>query len=276
MTAAELLTEETLAQRLAALRDEEHSEADAAAHAAAVSSYRYVRPLTDAADSLIEYLQNTDGRVMLGLTEVDMLTRGFGPGELVYLVGFSHSGKTQLALTMVCNNRDRRFVLFTADEPAELVLTKLCCMRTGSNAERLEERVKNGDNEAIARVRRIAREDFKNLIIVDQSMSAKQMSDAISEAEDYWSAPVDAALIDYLELFARAEGVDVEQGSQHLKAWAMSHTFPTICIHQGSRGNSGGGQVLGMNAGKYGGEQEAIVLLGVRRQRDNDDLDALE
>jgi hypothetical protein len=56
----------------------------------------------------------------------------------------------------------------------------------------------------------------------------------------------------------------------------MGHDFPTVCIHQGSRGHSGRGQELGMNAGKYGGEQEAIIQIGVRRQRDNEDLDDYE
>lgn len=238
--------------------------------------YRFVRPLIEAADSLIEYLQNTDGRYLLGLREVDLLTRGFGPGELVLVVGFSHSGKTQVALTSILNNPDKHLVIFTADEPAELVLTKLMCMKTRSNAERMEERVKANDAEAINRIRRYAREDFKNLIIVDQSMTRRDMSDAIKEAEDFWQAPIDCAFLDYLELFARAEGADVEEGSQQLKGWAMAHQFPTVVIHQGSRGHSGKGQALGMNAGKYGGEQEAIILIGVRRQRDNEALDDYE
>lgn len=210
---------------------------------------------------------------MLGLSEIDMLTRGFGPGELIYIAGYTHSGKTQVALTAVVNNRDRRFVLYTMDEPAELVLTKLACMITGSNAERMEERIKSGDETAKAKLRRLANEDFANLIIVDQSMTRSQMTDGIKEAEDYWQEPVDCAMIDYLELFGNAEGMNVEEASQQLKGWAMCQDFPVVAIHQGSRGNSGKGQVLGMNAMKYGGEQEAIMVIGVRRQRDNEDLD---
>lgn len=274
MSAVELSQEE-VERRLAEYRQARGAEADSAL-AAVARSYRYVKPLSDAADSLITYLQNVDGRFLLGLREIDLMTRGFGPGELVYLLGYTHSGKTQVALTGVLHNRDKRILLFTADEPAELVLTKLLCMTTRSNAERMEERVKAGDQTATDKIRRLAREDLKNLIVVDQWMSRGQMSDAVKEAEDWWGAPVDAVFMDYLELFARAEGLDVEAASQQLKGWAMAHAFPTICIHQGSRGHSGGGQELKMNSGKYGGEQEAIIQIGVRRQRDNEDLDDFE
>ncbi len=274
------LSEAELTARLALLQiqqanaDRYNTEAQAEV-AEAKAAYRFVRPLADAADSLIDYLRNTDGRIMFGLPEIDLLTRGFGPGELIYVTGYTASGKTQLFLTMVINNRDRKVVLFTMDEPVELVLTKLVCMRTGSNAERMEERVRAGDQEAINRVRRIAREDFRNLIVVDQSMSLDDMTVAIQEVQDYWGEPPAAIGIDYLELL-RSDDTAIDQKSQALKGWASCQTAPVICLHQGSRGNSAGGQRLTMRSMKYGGEQEAIVVIGVRRQRDDDDLDDYE
>lgn len=287
MTVVEL-SEDEISERLARLQGDSDGDGsleglshvsfpqDGPTSAIPTNRYRFVRPLSEAADSLIDFMQNSDGRLMLGLPEIDLLTRGFGPGELIYITGYTHSGKTQVALTAIVNNRDRRFVVFTMDEPVELVLTKLVCARTGSNAERLEERIKANDAEAIARVRRIAAEDFSNVIVIDQSMTLDKMSAAIKEAEDYWGAPVDCAMIDYLELMGNAEGVDVEEASQKLKGWVMSHDFPTICLHQGSRGNSAGGQRLTLRSMKYAGEQEAIMVLGVRRKRDDEDLDDYE
>lgn len=270
-----LMTDDEVLAALAIVQQENqarYAEQDAVRAVNAKARYKYVRPLTEAADNLIEYLQNTDGRILLGLPEVDLLTRGFGAGELVYIIGFSHAGKTQVFLTMVCNNRDRRIVLFTMDEPAELVLTKLVCMRTRSNAENLEARVKAGDQEAISRVRRIARDDFRNLIVVDQSMHLDDCTRAVAEATDYWGAPPDLVGMDYLELL-RTDDTEVDRKSQALKGWVVGQPFPVVCLHQGSRGNAGGGQKLTMRSGKYGGEQEAIMLLGVRRQRDLDDID---
>jgi hypothetical protein len=78
--------------------------------------------------------------------------------------------------------------------------------------------------------------------------------------------------IDYLELL-RCDDTEVEKKAQALKGWAIGQAFPTICIHQGSRGNSAGGQKLTMRSMKYGGEAEATFVIGVRRQRDDEDLD---
>lgn len=267
MTVTEL-TPEDIEKRLEAYKHEVQEGHHEAALAAVDKSRRFVRPLVEAADSLIAYLQNTEGRFMTGLREIDLMTRGVGAGELMYMTGYTHSGKTQVFLTAVVNNRDRPIVLVTMDETAEQVLTKLVCMMTGSNAERLEERVKNNDHAAIDRVRRIAREDLSNLVVVDGSMHLRDLSTVIMEAEDHWGTGVAALGIDYLDLL-KTDDSDVEGKSQSLKSWVVGQSFPTITIHQGSRGNSGGGKKLAMNAMKYGGEAEATFVLGVRRLRDD-------
>jgi replicative DNA helicase len=267
----ELLTDADIAARLAAFK---HGNVEAyhveAVQEAEAKRYRFVRPLVQAADSLIEYLQNVDGRFMFGLEQLDQMTRGIGAGELAYVTGYTHSGKTQVFLTAVVNNKDRPIVLVTMDETSEQVLTKLVCMLTGSNAERLEERVRDNDQAAIDRVRRIAREDLANLVVVDGGMHLRDISTVISEAEDHWGQPVAALGIDYLDLL-KTDDSDVEGKSQSLKAWVVAQSFPTICVHQGSRGNSGGGQKLAMNSMKYAGEAEATFVIGVRRLRDDPD-----
>lgn len=240
----------------------------------APTSYRFVRPLTQAADSLIQYIQNVDGRFMFGLPELDMKTRGIGRGELAYLTGYSTSGKTQLVLTGMVNNRDQRIVLVTMDETAEQVLTKLVCMLTGSNAERLEDRVKAGDQAAIDRVRKIAAVDFANLVVVDGGMRLEELSTVVQEAESHFDGPIDLLVLDYLDLL-KTEDSNTEQKSQSLKAWVTSQPFPVVCIHQGSRGNSGGGQKLSMNSMKYAGEAEATFVIGVRRLRDDPDMEGV-
>lgn len=246
-------------------------EADRQAAEHAKQQYKFVRPLTEAAHNLVGYLQNSEGRFMFGLPELDLMTRGLGQGELAYLIGFTHSGKTQVFLTACVNNRDRRIVLVTMDETAEQVLTKLVCMRTGSNAERMEERVKAGDQEAIGRINRIAREDFRNLLVVDGTTKLGDLSIIVDEAEQYWGAPIDALGLDYLELL-KTDDSDVEGKSQSLKSWVVGQHFPTICVHQGSRGNAGQGQKLSLNSMKYAGEAEATFVIGVRRLRDDPDL----
>lgn len=244
--------------------------------ATAAAQFRYVRPLHEHAEYLIEAVQNVEGRYMFGLPEIDNRTRGIGKGELCEIVGFTQSGKTQLFLTSVLHNRDRRVLLFTPDETAEQVLTKLVCMKTGSNAERLEQRIKDGDKDALRRLRQIARSHFDNLLIVDDVVRLDQMTYALEEAEQLWGARVDAVGLDYLNMLRVGATADVEAKAEAIKQWTKDIDRPVICIHQGSRSQAGAGQPITMNSGKYGGEQEANFIIGVRRKMFDESLSAWE
>jgi replicative DNA helicase len=238
--------------------------------------YRYVKPFSDAADGLIEYAQNPEGRFLLGLHDVDVMTRGFGRGELVYVTGRAHSGKTQVVLNGLNANPDKRIIFFTPDEVSELVLSKLVSIRHGVDAETLEQKIKDGDEYAINLVRKTATRDFPNLIVIDESLTLAQMHEAVKEAEDWWGGKTDCVVIDFLELIpGDAEG---EQGvvakSQALKRWGKEINAPVICLHQGKRSAGPRGQAQGMDGMRYGGDTEAIFVLEVFRKRDDESLDS--
>lgn len=237
--------------------------------------YKFIRPLSEAADNLIDVFQNTEGRWLFGLREIDLMVRGVGRGELCYVTGFAHSGKTQVVLGSIIHAPSRPVVLFTFDETAELVLTKLVCMQLGWNAEVLEERIKAGDNVALDAVRRVASQDFPNLLIVDAPLSFGGMTEALNEATEYFGRDIAAVIVDYLELVP-SNDIDVGKKSQSMKQWTKQVDLPVICLHQGSRGHAGKGQSLSMQSMRYGGEAEANFVLGVRRRRDDDTLEPWE
>jgi hypothetical protein len=232
---------------------------------------RYVWPLTQAAEAWIEISQDLDGRWAFGLPPLDHMTRGVGNGELMYVTGFAHSGKTQLVLRGMIANRQRPFVLFTFDEPRELVLAKLTSMVTNRDGEDLERGIRDKDSATLSLVRDVAAKQFGKLIVVDQLLPLSDMTVALKEAEDFLGEPVAAVGIDYLELL-RCEETEVDKKSQALKGWVKQVNKPVICLHQGSRGNAGKGQTLSMQSMKYGGEQEATFVVGVRRKRDDGEM----
>jgi KaiC/GvpD/RAD55 family RecA-like ATPase len=240
----------------------------------AQENYRYVRPLLAAADRYIEYVQNPDGRYMLGLHGIDLMTRGFGKGELALVVGRTHEGKSQLVINGIANNPDKRTLYFSLDEPTELVLAKLVAIRHGIGSEDLEARIKAGDAETAELVRRSASHDFKNLIVIDEPLGLREMKDALLEAEHYWDDKCDVAAFDYLELFPGAnEGGDgVVAKAQGVKRWVKEADVVGLCVHQAKSTGSERGQSAGFGAARYGGNSEAIFGLEVFRKRDDESL----
>ena len=249
----------------------------AATEAVAEQSYQYVRPFSTAADGLIEFVQNPEGRFYLGLHNVDAMTRGFGRGELAYITGRAHSGKTQVVMNAINNNPEAKILFFTPDEVSELILAKLVALRHGLNSEFVEERIKAKDKEVVDLVRRTASVDFRNLIVIDDSLTTSQMARALDEARDYWGTHGDAVIIDFLELVpGEGDVAGVTAKSQAIKRWTKQAQLPVICLHQASRSSGDRGKAAGMGAMRYGGETEGLFVIEVFRQRENEDLEGWE
>jgi hypothetical protein len=245
----------------------------------APSAYRYVHPTPERADALLEDLSATEG-ITLGLPAIDLLTGGFRPKRLVLIQGFSHSCKTQLVNQMILHNPDKRILFFTLDDPAEMILAKLVAMKTGVSADTLGKRIREGDEETKQTVRDAAQEDFKNLLLNDDSLHVDQMKAACLEAEAYFGGPLDAVIVDYLESIPGArQGDDAVEGVKKmaglLKAWALTcDHYPLIVVHQTTRSNGKPGKRVTLISGAYGGEQQASIGIGCWRKAM--DAEALE
>lgn len=241
------------------------------------AGYRYVRPLSSAADAALEAIENVSERFMLGLDEIDLRTRGLGAKELTLVTGFSHSGKTQLINTAILHNRDKRVLFFSMDDPAEMILIKLVCMLTDTDAVSLEKSLRDHVEGARLKFRQAATHTFGNLIVVDESLSLAAMDKAIAEATDAWGGhPPHAVIIDYV---ASIQGEDskeddgIKRKVAALKRWCKDKPFTTIAVHQNSRSNGSPGEPITMLSGGYGGEDAATFIIGVRRKKDWKELD---
>lgn len=232
--------------------------------------YTFVRPLLGAANDLVDWMSNLDGRLMFGLPDIDAALRGIARGELCYLTGRAHSGKTQVVLNMVRHNPLGRFLYFTPDEVDNLVLTKLIALQHGISAERLEERIRAGDTAARNLAYTTSTDHFPNLVVIDQALTFDQMTMALTEAQDWWQAPCDGVIIDYLDLLPGDADYNGTKGkSTKLKRWTKKMRVATVCIHQPKRGGASRGQAIGMDDMAQGGETEATFVLGVFRRRED-------
>jgi hypothetical protein len=241
--------------------DPELLEADLAAQRV---PYRHYRPFADAADAFVAEAQTTK-RFYTGIPQFDEQMRGFGPGHLAIVAGYSHSGKTLLVLHMLRNNKDAKIALFSPDEPATLILTKLTSVTHGIPAWELEARVASGDQDAIRLLRSTALEEFPNLVVFDKTLNRQVLVDGYKEACDVWGDEADVVVVDYVDLI---QGVDMVPAKfDILKSFVHEVDSPLVAIHQSSRSSGAGGQEMTISSGNYGGEQHATFMLGVWRKK---------
>ena len=235
--------------------------------------YQYVRPLAAAADDYLDMLLNDEGRWMFGIRPLDAMIRGTGRGELTFITGKAHSGKTQLALQSIANNPDKRVVLFTPDEVDALVLSKLVSVTRAIPSDELEKMIQARHEDTVRMVRRVAEETFSNLVVQHDSLTFEQMEVTVKETEQMLGGRVDAVFIDYLELLPGEGGyTGLTEKSQALKRWAKMLEVPVICLHQASRSSSARGESGGMEAMRYGGDTEAMHVLEVYRKKESQEL----
>lgn len=258
------------------------AEAGWGADAPPPSPYRYVEPLSTAVDDLVDVLSHKGEGFYLGLPAIDALIRGVRPKQLALIIGIAHSGKTQVLLNAILHNLDRRILFFSLDDSREMILTNLVCMSEGVSAEQVEKEMRTehrmgegSDWPAI--IQNYAENEFKNLIVVDDSLTLDEMTEAVTEAEALWGAPPQAVFIDYLQSIRLEQGGDEFMATQRkaaaLKGWCKEHAFPVLCIHQGTKTGSPPGAPITILSGAYAGHDVATFVVGVRRKRDNEQLE---
>lgn len=226
----------------------------------------YVRHPLRVVDSYIDCVRNPEGRVMLGVREIDLMMRGIGRGELAFVFGQMHQGKTQLVLNSVVHNHDKRILFFTPDEMAEEVFTKLVAIKHGIDVETLEEAVKSGDEDMVKLLRRAATIDFPNLAIVDEGMGLKKLNEVRLQQEQVWGGECDLLVIDYLGSIPGYQ--DEGPAAKAVKALAKNERQRVLCIHQGQQDSLSRGKFKGPHGMRYGGHNEATFMIEVCRPAD--------
>lgn len=226
------------------------------------ASYSHLRPLAEAARRLVTDTQSTR-RVFTGIAPLDHEMRGISAGHLAMIVGYSHSGKTLVALHIIANNADKRVCYFVPDEPAPLILMKLACMRHGVSGRELEARLRDREpwgqwalDETIA--------SFPGLVVFDRPLTPQMMEQAYAEACSHWGAEADLVVVDYLDLLQC--GGEVMGKANAFKSFGSVHEVPMLVLHQTSRTAGARGQAMRIDSGSYGGETHATFQIGVWRK----------
>ena len=276
-----LLSDEQVAERLTAGQPLSPPGVPAHGPVAAPSS-RYFEPSIEAVHSYSQYL-TSEGSFQTGFRAIDLcMPGGLDRGDMLLLIGKTHSGKSTAAYCMVAHNLRRnpdwRAVIFSPDEPRELCIAKLFSIGFGRDSADTEKAIREGDQRLIDEFHSAARGMLDRVLICDQSLTFSQMLSAMTEAKEYWGAPADGVVMDYLELLPgdAADNTAVAHKAQSAKRFAKVADVPLVLLHQIGRGAAPRGKPAGISGGRFGGESEAVAVLEVYRPKDREDLSVAE
>jgi KaiC/GvpD/RAD55 family RecA-like ATPase len=227
-------------------------------------AYKHYRPISDAADEYIKWSQDTESRVYTGIAPLDGAIRGTAPGELTLIQGHVHSGKTLVATELLLANTHIPIVVFTPDETRPLVLTKLAAATHGVGAKQLEAMIQE-DNVEAHRILKDTAAAHSRLAVFDETVTTLDMEHMFNEAAHAFGETPKAVIFDYAELLAGHD--DPRTQLSALKAWGKRMNTAMFVLHQTSRTAGAGGRKLQINSGNYGGEQQAMHVIGVRRKK---------
>lgn len=200
-------------------------------------------PMSQVASEYLEMLESTaDEGDLLGLgsgfPDLDAITLGMKPGELIVLAARPGVGKTALALCIAYHValRGQRVGLFSLEMDRELLIQRLVALDLGVETTRVPRLLRRGDQAAFNALARVA-----NLPIhIDHTPALNVM--AIRDRARRLAAEhsVDLWIVDYLQLAQGARDRDDEVQritavSQGLTGLAREFRTPVLALSQLSR-----------------------------------------
>jgi replicative DNA helicase len=200
-------------------------------------------PLSQVASDYLATLQATaDEGDLLGLAtgygDLDRITQGMKPGELVVLAARPGVGKTALALCIAYHvaRRGHQVGIFSMEMDRELLLQRLVAMELGAETTRVPRLLRRGDQGAIDALARVAGLP----IHIDHTPALNVLAIRDRARRLASTCPVNLWIVDYLQL--AQSGSDREDEvrritmvSQGLTSFAREQRTPVLALSQLSR-----------------------------------------
>lgn len=210
------------------------------------TEFRNVREVLDKAQSDLESLAKNKGRVTgltTGLIDLDNLTNGFSPTQLVIVAARPAVGKTAFALNIACaaaKSTKKNIAVFSLEMPAEqLIMRMISSLGQVDNKKLQTGRLENEDwrriNEAISQLAdtNIYFHDAGGVTASEIKAKCRRLS---TQGEG-----LGLVIIDYLQLidssskYSGSRQQEVSEISRSLKTMALELEVPVIALSQLSR-----------------------------------------
>lgn len=196
----------------------------------------------------IEAIKNNSGKITgttSGFSEIDEITNGFQPGDLIILAARPSLGKTALAINFISNalrkidkNSNDCVVMFSLEMGTEQIMERMICSECRIKNSIFRSGKWNQDEEIVIHSKT---EEFKNMnFFIDDTPSIKILDIQAKLLQISKKYNIKLVVVDYLQLIeSNTKGFNrsVEVGiiSRKLKIMARELNIPIIAIAQLSR-----------------------------------------
>ena len=242
------------------------------------SSTGSASPLSELLHELYAQLEAQEGRSVTGIEsgfyELDEMTSGLHPGEMVVLAARPSMGKTAFALNIaeqIAIDQSQPVGIFSLEMSKEQLAQRLLCSRSGVDAHKLRRNMLSGDDFALlaSTVGHLSEaplyiDDTPGMQLLGLRARARRLASRYQ---------IKALVVDYLQLMnapgAESRQQEVSQLSQGIKALARELSVPVICLSQLNRAaESREGHRPRMSDLRESGsiEQDADVVLMLHRE----------
>ena len=210
------------------------------------SEFRNIKDVLEKAQNDLETLAKNKGRVTgltTGLVDLDNLTNGFSPTQLIIVAARPAVGKTAFALNIACaaaKSTKKNIAVFSLEMPAEqLIMRMISSLGQVDNKKLQTGRLENEDwrriNEAISQLAdtNIYFHDAGGVTASEIKAKCRRLS---TQGEG-----VGLVIIDYLQLidssskYSGSRQQEVSEISRSLKTMALELEVPVIALSQLSR-----------------------------------------
>lgn len=203
-----------------------------------------LRPAGDVVQEVLKALENRKDGLSgcpTGFTDLDRLTNGLQPSDLIILAGRPGMGKSAFALTLAANSSftyGKRVAFFSLEMGAEQLMQRILCSMAGIELSRFRANRLNRDE--YSKLPGIAsRIMLTNTLYVDDNLDLGIM-ELLSKCRSLRrKSGLDLVIVDYLQLMktGREENRAVAVGaiSRGLKILAKDLKIPVIALAQLSR-----------------------------------------
>ena len=240
--------------------------------------------IDNAANTVQKLLQHKNEMtgVASGFIDLDKLTFGFRPSEMIVLAARPSMGKTSLALNIAENavmsksNSPVPTLFFSLEMSSEQLAMRLLCSRSGVDMTKL----RNGfiPRSELSNLSTVANELKKAPLWIDESSGISITEMRAKARRMYNKHKLGLIIIDYLQLLGSSDArtpreQQISEISRGVKAMAKELSVPVIVLSQLNRDSEKEKRQPKLSDLRESGsiEQDADVVLMLSKRRDNDE-----